>query len=237
MNNQSTKILVSLMGLELIAILATIVLGTGFQARVIHTDPSEFLLETGDLPPAGRYIIPTHERHVITNEEIAFLMGDEAGKERIKSTGRILGWRVHFVRISSNNLQPEDITQTVTQYDSTRGAQYNLETYQLSTLHPEIGWIKADQITDIGDRSLLETRSQTMQDGSFRVTYSLSFTYRNLGVRIETVGSELENNPEEVFALARTVITKLDAAQQETGPVPTPTPGFEPPEEGLTIYQ
>ena len=189
-----------------------------------------------DLPRDGAYVIPLHERHVIDNDLVVYLLGDEAGEKRIQQTGRVVGWRVHFVRGSRAAL-PEDITQTVTQYASVQGAQHNLQTYRFSTLYPDKGWQVLEPSPDLGDAALVETRSQVLANGSRLVTYSLSFTYRNMEVRIAAVGDAEQTRLEDVTALAKIVLARLGAVELHSGPVPTPTPGFEPPEADRLIYR
>ena len=84
---------------------------------------------------------------------------------------------------------------------------------------------------------MVETRSQVLANGSRLVTYSLSFTYRNMEVRIAAVGDAEQTRLEDVTALARITLARLGAVELRSGPVPTPTPGFEPPEADRLIYR
>ena len=236
MNILRRKIHIWLGGLALFAVLIVGSMHAEAAHFLIHTDPRDFLLRESDLPPEGKYAIPLHERHVISNDLIVYLLGDEAGEERIRRTGRIVGWRVHYTRGDWRAPVPEEFTQTVTQYASAQGARLNLKEYRLSTWYPEEGWREADLEMHLGDAALVETRSRLMQDGSRRVWYSVSFTYRNIGVRLEAAGDAGQVDLEELIAQANTVLARLAAAELRTGPVPTPTPGFEMPEKGRPIY-
>ena len=237
MNIIGRKLQIWFGGIGIIALVAIGSLAVRPTERSIQSDPREFLLRASDLPQAGGYVIPPHERHAIHNDLIVYLLGDAAGEQRIRQTGRVVGWRVHFVQAAGGAAVPHDITQTVTQYASARGARFNLETYLLSIQNPENGWKVADLPRAWGDASVLERRSQTLPSGSRPDAYALSFTYRNIGVRLEITGEPQPAQVDELAKLADTILARLGAVQPRSGPVPSPTPGFEAPEEGRLIYR
>jgi hypothetical protein len=237
MNNHQHKFHILKGGLGVAFVLVGICLGCATPTLLIHADPRGFLLRTNDLPQDGEYYIPEHEQHPISNEMIVFLLGDKSGQERIERTGRVIGWRVHFVRGNEVGENPEDITQTIVQYASAQGAQLNLETYNMFGLYPQTGWQRMDNHLDMGDGTLIESRCEQQQDGSDRVSFSLSFAYRNMGVKIEAIGSNQTSLQEGVIPLAKIIFAKLEEAEPKMGPVPTPTPGFAPPEKDNLIYR
>lgn len=204
---------------------------------LIHSSPSAFLLTESDLPAQGAYRVPDHERYPISNDLIVYLLGDDAGNTRIGDTHRILGWRVHFARAQAGEAGPDHIIETVTQYASAKGARANLKRYRISTLFPETGWRPQDGSFELGDQALIETRSRTLADGTRQVGYAISFIYRNMGVRIEVTGRAEQVTLEDAIAPARLVLDMLHAAPPCSGQVPTPTPGFEAPEENRLIYR
>lgn len=237
MNNKQRKFNVWLGGLGLVCMLGLLGLGNNPPKPLIHTTPRDFLLQESDLPFAGRYAIPSHELHPTPNELIVYLLGDVAGQVRIARTGRVNGWRVHYVRTDAGAALPEEITQTVTQYKSARGARVNLANYNMSGMYPESGWQRKDTAPILGEASLVETRSEAMAYGSRRISYAISFIYLNMEVRLEAIGDEGQIRLEDVLWLAQIVLDRLVDEETHTGPVPTPTPGFEALEEERPIYR
>ena len=223
-------------GIRMISTLVLFLAEACSPANLIHTDPRDFLLKGTDLPIEGRYTIPLHERHPISNEMVVYLMGDQAGEKRVQSTGRLLGWRVHFVRGEDVKTGPEDITCVVMQFATPEGARLNLDTYALSKVNPR-EWQRLDRTLHLGEASLAETRVEPFADGSKMVYFEVNFIQRNVGVRIEVNGMEGQVTLEDGQDLAAVVLAKLGQAELYSEPVPTPTPGFEAPEEGMTIYQ
>jgi hypothetical protein len=236
MNPKSLKFGTWLGGIGLLSTLVFFSTGASTPPNLIHADPRDFLLQESDLPGQGGYSIPTGERHPIPNEMIVYLMGDPAGEERIQSTGRLLGWRVHFVRNASAKADPEDITSVVMQFSSSQGARLNLETYAFSKVNPR-EWQRLDVAPALGDATLAESHTETFADGSNMVYYAVSFVQNNLGVRIEVNGMQGRVDLKDALDLAAIVLVKLGQAELHRGPVPTPTPGFEPLEAGRAIYR
>lgn len=223
-------------GIGLISLFGLFFAGVFTPPHLVHADPRDFLLQETDLPGHQNYSIPYSERHPISNERILYLLGDKLGQERIHKTGRISGWRVHFVRNPGLSEGPEDITAVVMQFASARGARLNLDTYSLSRVNPQ-EWQRLNVALDLGDHSLTETRTQTFANGTRQVTYEVNFTHNNMGVRIEVIGMEDRIFLQDALDLAAIVLRKLTRAELHKGPVPTPTFGLEPLEEGRAIYQ
>lgn len=237
MNTQKRKFNIWLGTLGLVCLLGLLSLGNNPPKPLIHANPRDFLLQENDLPVEGRYTIPQHELHPIPNELIVYLLGDISGVTRIVRTGRVNGWRVHYVRSDVSAALPEEITQTVTQYESARGARLNLANYTMSGLYPESGWRRMETDTVVGDDSLVEYRSEEMPYGRKRISYAISFIYLNMEVRLETIGEDGQIRLEDAFGLAQIVLARLGKIETHTHPVPTPTPGFETVADDRPIYR
>ena len=93
MNILRRKMHIWLGGLAMFAVLVVGSMHAEAAHFLVHTDPRDFLLRENDLPPEGKYAVPLHERHVITNDLVVYLLGDAAGEERIRRTGRIVGMK------------------------------------------------------------------------------------------------------------------------------------------------
>ena len=234
MRNYKGQIQIWLGGLGFCGLALMLILGIARPALLIHADPRDFLLKAEDVAFLGSYVLPPHERHPISNDLIVFLLGDQAGERRLAQTGRVIGWRVHYVRGGGNG--PTQITQTVTQYDSARGAQRNLKTYALSTVEPA-SWQRVDVPLDLADGGLVEIRREQYASGEIRISLAVNFIYLNMGVRLETVGGEEQVQLEDLIDLAQIVITRMEQVEPVSGPVPTPTPGFDTLEADVPIYR
>lgn len=221
-------------GMGVVLLLGMVCLGSSAPELLIHTDPHDFLLKESDLSGLGSYSIPSHESYAISNDMILYLLGDPGGAERLSITGRVNGWRAHYVADGAGG--PRHITEIVTQYGSARGARKNLDRYLLAVVDPA-NWKPLDTTLNLGDAEVVEMRRETYASGETRVSLAVNFTYRNIGVRLEGVGAEGEVRLEDLNALARVVLARLGAVEAESGPVPAPTPGFEAPEEGRMIYR
>lgn len=204
--------------------------------KLIDADPRDFLLKPADLGPVLPCTFDAHLQQKLTNDAIIYLMGDQAGAKRVRDTGRLTGWRESFMQARCKNGGPDEINQSVMQFSSVQGAQLNLRRYALSVEHPET-WQQQYPTPDLGDQALVEKRVGFLPGGKQRVTYALSFTYLNIGARIEVSGLTEAVSLELATALAERILEKLEAAQPCAGPVPTPTVGFEPRDPGISIYR
>jgi hypothetical protein len=223
-------------GFGLCGIMAMFFVSAGSADGLIHTDPQEFLLEPVDLPGQQDYFIPSHQRSVVTNDLVIYLLGDEAGEKRVDSTGRLTGWQVHFRRVAGDGNGPDQIAQTIMQFASSQGALMNLEQYSLSGVYPQT-WTRLKSVPGLGEASLAEMRQYTRADGQAQVTFAVSFTVRNIGVRIEVSGVEGQVSLEDAISLARIVADRLRGATLLSSPVPTPTRVYWSLENAEDIYR
>jgi len=173
------------------------------------------LLEKADLPEDAGYYLPGPgwiTPHL--NEEVIYGWGTTEGKEYLDKTGRITGWVVYYKRGSITAIAPEEISQNIVQYETTRGALISLNEYPITKVS-DWDWKKLNREINIGGESNFFLHKEMKSNGRYWVWYRVDTAFRNYYSSVRGIGWEEDVVYEYVDEIARTAIEKLEAAPLE----------------------
>jgi len=180
--------------------------------RVIDADPYTFLMTKDDLPKDARYYLPNSgwiSPH--RNSEIISGWGVEEGREYLAATGRVDGWFVYYDRGTQTVIAPQEMYDNVVMYKTAEGAALIMDKYS-TCADPDKDYVEQDIDFKIGDMTHVCTWREMQSSGENRMVIRIEFTYRNYYHAVSGWGWEDEVNLEYVEGVARTLLTKLEAA-------------------------
>lgn len=168
--------------------------------RVIDIDPKKILLDKGELPPEGKYILPGPSWiSPSTNAEIVASWTVEEGQAYLAKTGRVHGWTVEYYRNASGAVLPQNVYSQAVLFSTSEGAQLALiESGNRGGLYSEI------EAPNIGDVSKAYVGNN---NGKKILRYY--FTYRNIFIDVTAGGSDVEVSLDFVTELAEKILARL----------------------------
>jgi len=177
-------------------------LSTGSQ--VIDMNPDNLILAEKDLPSGCNFYLGSKNR--VENSVILSEWPVGEGQNYIDKTGRIDGWSVrYFCEKQSENL-PNEVDDSVVIFSSNGGARRMIQ--EFVDYREEEGYREVASHPEIGDQS----RVWSMYDVSNTiVTYIVDFSYRNIAHTIRIRGWDTEITMDTALAIARELLSKLEA--------------------------
>jgi hypothetical protein len=157
---------------------------------------SEFLLEQSDFPFDAKFSSIVNSIQPIPNEEV--------DGSYVEKTGRIDGWSVWYGRGYANGWR-ETISDNVSLYESTTGAQFAITNYKLKNYSEEINPPK------IGDVTSAYYQRLPYSGGRSQGLYIIYFAYKNIVHKVEGFGYE-----DEIAEFTRNIAQILLARLQES---------------------
>jgi len=180
--------------------------------RMIKIEPKGFLLQKYEIAPAGKYYLPGQNwispSH---NEEVVAVRTVEEGRKYLAETGRIDGWYVTYKRGNNGVNTPEEVTDIVTEFESTQGAQVLLNKYLPSDLIKD-GYAEIENPPQIGDATKIFIKRELQSGGDTRLFFVMSFTYLNYYNEIDLWGWEIDVSQEFAQVLSELQLVKFKAA-------------------------
>lgn len=173
--------------------------------RVIDVNPKKLVLTKADFPSDGQYFLPSGGSYgPVTNSEIVASWTVERGQEYLAKSGRIYGWETDFVRGSNNSITPDWVWNEIVLYKTSKSPKSVIK--EDANCASFVGLKEVNVDFSFGDASIV-----CAQDRNGELYYLFEIAYRNLIIRIDATGSEVEMGIPFFQGLTKRQLEKIDA--------------------------